>query len=91
MNDIFDAQLGITDQINVQDLQRRKRKAEPLHEYSAGYSASGLGAGVEATIREGGSGASPDLSPDKRRPACCRSGRSPRTKWLPTAPDARMA
>ena len=29
MKDLFDAQLGITDQINVQDLQRRKRKAEP--------------------------------------------------------------
>ena len=29
MKDLFDAQLDITDQINVQDLQRRKRKAEP--------------------------------------------------------------
>ena len=34
MKDLSDAQLGITDQDNIQDMQRRKRKAELLREFS---------------------------------------------------------
>ena len=35
MKDLSDAQLGITDQDNIQDMQRRKRKAELLRESNA--------------------------------------------------------
>ena len=34
MKALSDAQLGITDQDNIQDLQRRKRKAELLREFN---------------------------------------------------------
>ena len=34
MKALSDAQLGITDQDNIQDLQRRKRKDELLHEFN---------------------------------------------------------
>ena len=35
MKDLSDAQLGITDQDNIQDMQRRKRKAELLRGFNA--------------------------------------------------------